>query len=218
MWEWARGKFAEHQDLLILHSVSLLHTFWTNRKSFVCHALPEFWWLSLLGCGFSLRSRMYITAVFPKGCVMDLWNFCKVWTLKSCPKALLLICFYWRKGKNGAHVCSASLTAVSSCVCRVQRCLGDMEITDPKSGYERSSGHRSSQVTRLWSCNMTKKYMFCYFQFSIKRVKKLKGKKSRSIHDFCLSVPHKGMGSSLCYLVLDNTMMLSKLECKASES
>lgn len=119
---------------------------------------------------------------------MDLWNFCKVWTLKSCPKALLLICFYWRKGKNGAHVCSASLTAASSCVCRVQRCLGDMEITVPKSGDERGSGHRSSQVTRLWSCNMTEKYVFCYFQFSIKRksVKKNESRKEPQ-HSWLLS-------------------------------
>lgn len=122
---------------------------------------------------------------------MDLWNFCKVWTLKSCPKALLLICFYWRQGKNGAHVCSASSPAGSSCVRRVQRCLGNMGVTVPKSGDKRDCGHRSSQVTRLWSCNMTEKYMFYYFQFSIKRVKTIKVKKSHGIHDFCLDVPHK---------------------------
>lgn len=97
-------------------------------------------------CWISVMVLNTCLAMVPKGCVMDLWNFCKVRMLKNCPKALLLICFYWRGGKNEAHVSTTtSHCSVFSWAMGVQGRLGDMWVTVHNAGEAKSSWHRSSR-------------------------------------------------------------------------
>lgn len=184
---------------------------WTNRKHFICHVLSEFWWLSLLFCGLSLQSWMYITVVFPEGCVMDLWNFCKVWTLKSCPKALLLICFYWRGGRNGEHVCEALLAARFSHVYTVFRDVGvtcELQFMSLEK-----SGALTTDLPRFWHCNLTGKSVSVpTFTSGLKHGKKRKEIKTGAAYVIFMKV------SLTKSLALNCLILILEMECKASES
>lgn len=150
---FARCWECKFQTLINSHRLSihttLSYTFGVIGKasSGMCHQDSD-------GClvlvGFHLVLNIYNSLCSPKGCVMDLWNFCKVWTLKNRPKALLLICFYCGGGTNEAHVCTATFHCPAfSCVMGVRGCTGDMWVTGHNSGEEISSWQRSSGAARF---------------------------------------------------------------------
>lgn len=135
---------------------------------------------------------------------MDLWNFCKVWTLKNRPKALLLICFYCGGGKNEAHVCSATFHCPAfSCVMGVRGHTGDTRVTVHNSGEGRSSWRRSSrpQESKLYKTEGGKEQRVDCF-----KVKSSFGKRQSISEWLCLRGPHRIIGASLYYLIFGNGM------------
>lgn len=154
---------------------SRFHSLWGSEEKASPLSVPSDLYLDSLVGGFHHGLRYGSNfALFPKGCLVDLWNFCKVWTLKSCPKALLLICFHWGGGTHEAHVCATTFhCSVFSCVIGVRGCMGDTWVTVHNSGEER----RSFPAQIVPGCKILnlenrkcgkEKGVYCSFKFRVK--------------------------------------------------